>query len=47
VFVNPCTFCSVQKKKKINIGYVNELGIFRAEKCRVYEHSYYKKKKKR
>jgi hypothetical protein len=30
----------VQKKKKTNIGYVNELRIFRAEKSRVYEHSY-------
>jgi hypothetical protein len=38
VFVNPAFNVPVQRKKMINIGYINELRIFRAEKCRVYEH---------
>jgi hypothetical protein len=41
VLVNPALSVPMQKKKKkkIIIGYINELCIFRAEKCRVYEHS--------
>jgi hypothetical protein len=45
VFVKtPALSAQLQKQMKINIGYVNELRIFRAEKsavkCSIYEHSY-------